>query len=132
MGGLCYYFCPPSYNLPYFCHPLSLFPRFLFLYLSISIILPAVITPSYPLSYHHHASCILLCLPPSLPPSVPPHLRPSLMPFLLALFLLKPVKGYQALLSISGNSIKARPYERLFFLLLSKWPLAAATIPKFL
>lgn len=55
--------------LPYFCRLLSLFPRFLLLYLSISIILLSVITPPPPPYHHHHASRLTLSL--------------SFMPFLL-------------------------------------------------
>lgn len=104
LGGLCYYFCHPSYN--------TLPPIFLSSPLFVSPLPPSL---SVHLNYspcRHHP-----ILPPLLPPSrqSPLTLSPSLMPFLLALSLLKPVKGYQALLSISGNSIKVRPYERLFF-----------------
>lgn len=123
--GLCCCFCNPRasiylhhYNtpLPYFCRLLSLFPRFLRLYLSISIILLSVITPLLPPPpyHHHHASRLSLCLSPLCPSSFP-------------LSLLKPVKGYQAPLSIRSNSIRSLPYESFF--LLSKWALAAATVP---
>lgn len=102
-GGLCYYFCHPSFSTP----P----PIFLSSPLFVSPLPPSLsVHLNYSPCRHHPLQ------PPLLPPSrqSPLTLSPSLMPFLLALSLLKPVKGYQALLSISGNSIKARPYERLF------------------
>lgn len=67
---------------------------------------------------------------PSSPTTTMPvasHFLSPLCPSFFPLSLLKPVKGYQAPLSIRSNSIRPLPYERFF--LLSKWALAAATVP---